>query len=205
MSSEDLEKPDVTAVPVQELEALRLRLTQLTHSLNGLQGQIQQAHLPSWPSLQGQFNVILTQLTSLSTTLASHIEILSKTVSYPLPSFPTVTQQGLLSTLLRKKNLPEVEEWIKEGEDMAKDIDKSKDEEFCKWASEMVESLRENHQWSGFLTMEEMEQGKQDEGISIKKTESDGGWSVEEVLKYLSTGEIKKEQTQQPESIVVDQ
>lgn len=203
MSAEgtELEKTDVTSVPVHELEALRLRLTQLTHSLNGLQGQIQHAHLPSWPALHGQFNVILTQLTSLSATLSTHSEVLSKTVTYPLPNFPTVTQQGLLTTLLRKKNLPEVEEWIKEGEEMAKDIDLSKDDEFCRWANKMVEEFRDEHQWSGFLTTKELEEGKQDDGIGIKKSESDGGWSIDEVLKYMSTGEIKG----QNDSIVIDQ
>jgi len=31
---------------------------------------------------------------------------------YPLPNFPTTAHEGLLTTLLRKKNIPEVDEWI---------------------------------------------------------------------------------------------
>src|SRR5690349_18303771 len=113
---------------------------------------MQQATLPSWQNLQQQFNVLFTQLSSLSTTMSSYSETLQRTVAYPLPNFPTVQQQNLLTTLLRKKNLPSVDEWIEQGKEASKDISLKQDDEFCNWAIKVVEQHRDDHQWSGLYT-----------------------------------------------------
>lgn len=157
---------DYSAVPINALESLRLRLTQLTHSLNSMQAQLMQATLPSWPALHSQFNIILKQLISLSETIAHHADVLKRTVAYPLPEFPTLQQAGLLSTLLRKKPLPDVEEWITEGAKMATGVKIKMDEDFCKWAREEVASEVGKHEWQGFMTSAEIDSGQVDTEIS---------------------------------------
>lgn len=44
-----------------------------------------------------------------------HHDLLSHLVVYPSTSFPGRTQEGLLVQLLRKKLLPEVEDWVAAG------------------------------------------------------------------------------------------
>ncbi|ANB15182.1 Med8p [Sugiyamaella lignohabitans] len=185
-------QPDLSGVPVTALESLRLRLAQLTHSLNSLQAQIQQASLPSWPALQGQLNVILTQLTSLSATVSGYAETLQRTVAYPLPNFPTNTEAGLLTTLLRKKNLPEVDDWIAEGKEIGEKTRAKQDGEFCSWAAKVVDECRQDHEWSGFLSRKDIENGLEDEGLNRNKTSPTAGpsWTNDETIIFLSRGEI---------------
>lgn len=187
--------PDLSNVPVAALEAVRLRLLQLQNSLKQMMGQIHQANLPSWPALQGQFNVVLTQLTSLSTTIAGCAEELQKTVTYPLPSFPTNTHQDLLSTLLRKKYLPQVEEWVEQGQNQAQDIIIRQDDEFCKWAFDIVENSKDDREWSGFLTREQVDQDINDPGLikhheSSNNNNNNDGWNPDKVMTFLSKGAI---------------
>ncbi|KAG7691509.1 hypothetical protein KL949_002554 [Ogataea haglerorum] len=100
-------------VPVQNLEQLRPRLTQLTHSLRKLEDSMAaSATLPNWSNLQNQYNVILSQLTSFSRTMDLNKDVLKHTNVYPNTEFDTTQFEGLLTTLLRKKHLPEVAEWI---------------------------------------------------------------------------------------------
>ncbi|CAN6601178.1 mediator of RNA polymerase II transcription subunit 8 [Trichomonascus vanleenenianus] len=183
------QQPDLSNVPVAALESLRLRLAQLAHSLNSLSGQVQQATLPSWPGLQSQFNVLLTQLSSLSATITGFSELLQKTVAYPLPNFPTATQSGLLTTLLRKKNLPDVEEWIKDGNAAAENLVVRNDDEFTSWAANVAQECQENHEWTGFLTRKEVDEGETDSSL-LRQTENDGGWTIDETIVYLSRGEV---------------
>lgn len=155
-----------------------------------MQGQIQQATLPSWPALQDQFNVILTQLTSLSNTLSTYSELLQRTVAYPLPNFPSVTESGLLTTLLRKKNLPSVDEWIESGSEASKNTLIKQDDDFCRWALDVVDRRRDEHEWTGFRTRKQIEEGMSTVDGMTKKEENGKGWSMDEILIYLSRGEI---------------
>lgn len=191
-------------VPVQELESLRIRVTQLHHSLSHMLAQLQQPKLAPWPSLQGQFNVLLTQLAALSSVINSCADTMSKCVIYPLPNFPTTTQVGLLSTLLRKKNLPQVEEWIEDGEDAGKDINISQDAEFCKWALQITQTARENHLWHGFDTKDGLpeEEETQDQKKELQReNQSDEdiemtdvvetpkqGWTLDQTIAFMSKG-----------------
>lgn len=122
--------------PVEDLEQLRPRLTQLTHSLRKLEealatikyntsitsqsrsnvGQITNGNF-ELIAIQNQFNVTLQQLASLSRTLQSHRGILEVTTVFPNREFNTMS--GLLYSLLRKKLTPEVEEWIKDAQNEA--------------------------------------------------------------------------------------
>ena len=103
---------DFSNVPSQALDALRMKLSQLTASLAKIRDEMSRAELPQWYTLQAQLTVTLTQLSSLTNTLDHYEETLDSTVAYPLPSFPTTAHEGLITTLMRKKNTPEVEESV---------------------------------------------------------------------------------------------
>lgn len=183
-------KPDLSAVPITALEALRLRLTQLTHSLSAMQAQLSSPTLPSWPALHSQFTVIMKQLMSLSETIAHYTTVLKSTVAYPLPNFPTAHQAGLLTTLLRKKPLPDVEAWMTEGKVASTGVKIKMDEDFCAWAMEQVQEEAENHQWGGFLTTSELEQGVHDNESRLAEPPipAKQGWPIEKVIACMATG-----------------
>lgn len=99
---------------MQSLEQLRPRLTQLTHSLRKLEESLRVLQYSTssgdLTTIQNQFNVILQQLASLSKTLQSCGSTLEVTTVFPNREFDT--NSGLLSSLLRKKLTPEVQQWI---------------------------------------------------------------------------------------------
>ena len=130
---------DYSGVPSVVLESLRVRLSQLVHSLTSLSNRVQSAELPAWPALHQQFNLAVLQLSSLVSTLESFYSNLGRAVTYPMPSFPAKTQEWLLTTLLRKKNLPEVDEWIAEGVSAGENHSASGNEEFSQWALDQLE------------------------------------------------------------------
>lgn len=187
-------KPDLSAVPVAALESLRLRLTQLTHSLNSMHAQLMQSTMPSWPALHSQFNVILKQLMSLSETISQYSDVLQRTVAYPLPNFPTAQQAGLLSTLLRKKPLPTVEEWMTSGKEASLGVKIKMDEDFCAWAATEITQEAEDHEWEGFLTSKQIESGERDSGLRASNQEptvsqsNRTGWPIEKVISVMAQG-----------------
>lgn len=112
--------------PVEDLEQLRPRLTQLTHSLRKLEESLRNLNYNQYSvleltAIQNQFNVILHQLSSLSKTLQNYKERLSVTTVFPNREFNTMS--GLLFNLLRKKLTPEVEEWLKNATNIATSSD----------------------------------------------------------------------------------
>lgn len=113
-------KADKSSIPINALEFLRVKLLQLTRSLTQLYVAVHKPTLPSWPSLHSQFNIVLKQLVSLAETIGQYKEILARSVAYPLPSYPVLAQDNTLKALLRKKATPEVENWIAEGQEIAK-------------------------------------------------------------------------------------
>lgn len=99
-------KPQFNGVPTQAVDAVRMRLAQLTHSLRRIRDELSRAELPQWYSLQSQLNVTLSQIMSVTSTMEHFQDLLDSTVVYPLPNFPTTSHEGLLTTLLRKKKHP---------------------------------------------------------------------------------------------------
>lgn len=90
---------DFNGVPGQALDAVRMRLAQLTHSLRRIRDEMSKAELPQWYTLQSQLNVTLSQLVSVTSTLQHFQETLDSTVVYPLPKFPTTSHESLVTTL----------------------------------------------------------------------------------------------------------
>ncbi|VEU21233.1 DEKNAAC102177 [Brettanomyces naardenensis] len=179
-------------VPVLPLEQVRPRLSQLTHSLRKLEDMLRASRpLPNWTTVQNQFNVILSQLTSFSRTLDANRDPLSSSDVYPNYDFDTTQHEGLLTTLLRKKHLPEVDEWINSADVVDMETIR-KDEEITRRCIEIVEQLLQNYVFGGYITKEEGEQGVRLEDIFGKRGNEPPvepkGLSEGDILRFVYQG-----------------
>ncbi|KAK9479378.1 mediator complex, subunit Med8 [Lipomyces japonicus] len=159
---------DTAAIPVDSLETLRQRLSQLTHWLTHLLTAVQQSSLPNWPSLLTQFTIVLKQLNFLSSTLTTNLASLQSLNAYPLPFFPVASEASLLATLLRKRVDPDVDDWIRQGSEHGNKIlqqqqdgphvqqHEDKNEELWKFAKNVVVEEREGRAWDGLLTADQL-------------------------------------------------
>ncbi|KAG0671311.1 mediator of RNA polymerase II transcription subunit 8 [Kluyveromyces marxianus] len=197
---------DFSNVPTQALDALRMKLSQLTASLAKIRDEMSKAELPQWYSLQAQLMVTLTQLSSLTNTLDHYEETLDSTVAYPLPSFPTTAHEGLITTLMRKKNIPEVDEWIKDArETNGIDVENLSDEEIKKlinkdkditsWATKCIIDERSKHSYNGLHSAKELKELSMDESSniypsSVSTVKTSRPFSVDKLLKFVHQGEI---------------
>lgn len=167
---------DRSAIPMNALEYLRVKLVQLTRSLTILYTIVHKPNLPSWPSLHSQFNIVLKQLVSLSETLSQYRDMLVRSVAYPLPTYPVISQDNTLKALLRKKPTPEVEDWMNSGRTLAKKSEEEsgmkihQDEEFSAFAATTVTQEIRQHMWNGFLTKAQVSRGETDRGLKLKST-----------------------------------
>lgn len=192
-------------IPYDLLESIRHRLNQVYVSLRKLADQIRyhptgKIRLPNYAHFVNQFQVLITQLNSIANTLHQDADVLSLTNVYPLPLFPTSQQEGLLTTLLRKKVLPEVETWIDEAMKVPDDYN----EEYAQWCASKVLELREDALFFGFNTLEELEEMETEDGKrkqeAIKAKEKERDANVAEItngklamlpndaLKFMCTG-----------------
>lgn len=201
-------KPNFNGVPTQALDAVRMRLAQLTSSLKKIRDELTKPELPQWYSLQSQLNVTLSQLLSVTTTLEHFRETLDSTVIYPLPNFPTTSHENLLTTLLRKKYTPEVDEWFKSAkencdidldsitEDKINDIIQT-DKKITDWALEIFSKAFEtNGELNGSLgdgtdadAMDIVEESNKDNYKPKKPFE------INNVLNYIYNGNHNDSQT----------
>lgn len=167
-------------VPTEVLEVIRNRLNQVHLSLRKLLDQVQShnrrtgsSKMPSYGQFQNQFQVILTQMHTIMTNLDSHDELLGNLNAYPLPNFPTSAHEGLITTLLRKKPLPEVDEWIDGAikKSQEKNLSLQKEDEFAQWCSVVVEELRDEFQFYGFGKITEGQEAASSQGTAAAKKE----------------------------------
>lgn len=184
----------MSQIPTDSLESIRNRLNQVHLSLRKLSDQINghnrlqnKGKLPNYSQLQNQFLILITQLHTISSLLENNDETLKNTNVYPIPTFPTTQQEGLLTTLLRKKPLPLVDSWLDsavERGDLA-GVPIQKDDEFAQWCSAKVQELRDEFQFYGFQTIEELEELENNpESVDHKKEEQ----KVKEELELKATG-----------------
>ncbi|KAG7660570.1 MED8 [[Candida] subhashii] len=208
---------DFSQIPTDSLESIRNRLNQIHLSLRKLADQINghnrhpnKIKLPTYSHFQNQFQVLITQLSSIAAILNSNEDLLKNTNAYPTPTFPTSAQEGLLTTLLRKKALPEVDEWITSALNKSDSDDKislAKRDELAQWCFAKVQELREEFQFYGFHTMEELDyletpQGKleaqEKKEVENKREEQElkittggkKGLHPNQVLKFMYQGQI---------------
>ncbi|KAI3403685.1 MED8 [Candida oxycetoniae] len=192
---------DFSQIPVDALESIRNRLNQIHVSLRKLSDQINNHNryptkikLPSFTHFQNQFQVLITQLASVTNILYENEELLRNTNVYPTVNFPTTQHEGLLTTLLRKKALPEVNEWINSS---ISSIDKSqenggldlqKEDEFTIWCLMKIQELRDDYQFYGFHTVDELEYMETPEGKIEAKAKKDKENEKEEIELRITLG-----------------
>ncbi|CAK9438176.1 uncharacterized protein LODBEIA_P24570 [Lodderomyces beijingensis] len=193
---------DFSQIPVDALEPIRNRLNQINLSLRKLSEQLNghnrhptKIKLPSFTHFQNQFQVLITQLTSVANILFNNEELLRHTNVYPTVNFPTSQQEGLLTTLLRKKALPEVDEWINSSiasidklQEYGAVVDLDKDDEYKAWCLMKIQELRDNFQFYGFLTVEELEHMETPEGKAEAKANKDKENEKEEFEARITLG-----------------
>lgn len=180
------------------LEALRNKLNQVHLSLRKLADQIDyhnrfpgKSKLPTYGQFQNQFHVLITQLHSITSILENDHDLLNNTNAYPLPSFPTSQNEGLVTTLLRKKPLPEVDNWIEEALERSKtlNINSQADDEFAQWCSAKIQDLRDDFQFYGFLSTEELEHLETEEGKREAQVKKDAERLREDIEMSVTAGE----------------
>ncbi|GMM37212.1 Med8 protein [Saccharomycopsis crataegensis] len=197
---------DYSSVPINELEATRIKLLSLTRSLHKLQHEIAQgATLPRWESLHSQYNVVITQLSAISAEIFQNYDTLASRNVYPLNNFPVTQQEGLLTTLLRKKPSPEVTAWIENAEefitklgvDVTKHNDDDEDkEDFIESCLEIMEKEKENHNFFSVFTQQEIDNGLNQQPHPYKinnKVDEDVptmGMDVNQALNFIYTGKL---------------
>lgn len=195
-------------IPYESLESIRHRLNQVYVSLRKLADQIRyqptgKIRLPNYAHFVNQFQILITQLNSITSTLNNNAEVLSSTNVYPLPLFPTSQHEGLLTTLLRKKVLPDVDEWMEEARKCPEGVT----DETAEWYATKLLELRDDALFFGFDTQEELderetpkgqqrvEEAKQKEKAKAeaeaKITNGKTAMSPDDTLKFMCTGLIE--------------
>lgn len=196
-------KIDYHGIPSHALDAVRMRLAQLIHSLKRIRDELVKPELPQWYSLQSQLNITLQQLLSVTTTLEHFQDTLDATIIYPLPQFPTTSHENLLTTLLRKKYTPEVDDWLKTSQEAAeldvkmltpnkiKELLK-KDKEITEWALEIFS--KEFEKYSARVNPEGIDNDDskmiiddEDKYSHYKPTKP---FEVESTLSYMYSGKL---------------
>lgn len=159
----------------QSLEQIRSKLQQLTTSLQALQHRLLTgAPLPPWAQVQSSLTVVLSQIGSLTDTVAKNADDLRAMSVFPNPTFPISTHEGLLTTLLRTKPLPDSEEWLSKAQIFGENlkpipmmtfpviedkVDQDEDDmqlsdEFT--VSEWLNAQKGMRQWTGYYTRTEI-------------------------------------------------
>ncbi|KAK5779027.1 hypothetical protein RI543_003647 [Arxiozyma heterogenica] len=195
-------KIDYNGIPSQALDAIRMRLAQLIHSLKRIRDELSKPDLPQRYSLQSQLNITLQQLLSVTSTLEHFHESLDSTVIYPLPQFPTTSHENLLTTLLRKKYTPEVDQWLGESREAAevdnrwlteskiKDLLKT-DNNITEWALGVFNKEYEKYNARNELDVHpdnsKMAVDEEDKYNHYKPTKP---FKIEKILSYTFRGEL---------------
>ncbi|QSL66476.1 hypothetical protein MERGE_000856 [Pneumocystis wakefieldiae] len=186
--------------PLNILESLRNRVLQLLHSFTHFLNIIDHSDaLPSWRVLISNFNTLLSHVDSIS-FLLQESDILKETKVFPSSNFPVRQQEGLLTTLLRKKVAPETEEWEAEGRLLG--INAEEDTSFYEWAKSIVIEEREKRNWRGYYTREqelELSQNnmfnQEDTLEEIRKKrkleETEAKAKMNDVLSFMRTGKLE--------------
>ncbi|EPX72382.1 mediator complex subunit Med8 [Schizosaccharomyces octosporus yFS286] len=178
---------------VESLEGIRQRTTQIVHSLSHFLAILHQTEqLAPWPTIHKNFNILLSQIHSLSNTLAIHFQSLRTTNIFPSEEFPVREQEPLLTTLLRTRPLPVVEEWesatLEEYENDPSLKSKSQKKPLPQdvlWeeARDLLMQERERYNWTGYVTRQEELRG---EIINQKELEEERAFEEQNAQQTLT-------------------
>ncbi|KAL1899935.1 mediator of RNA polymerase II transcription subunit 8 [Sporothrix stenoceras] len=110
----------LTEKDLQAIDTVRARLYQLTNSVQRLKGDVlmgggrgdgvDSSLLPTPESIQNSAFVLQQNLTSLNDAMGKHAELFRRIVVHPDPMYPGRTEEQILTSLLRKKLEPDVEQ-----------------------------------------------------------------------------------------------
>lgn len=205
MSHQQLYQQNFEAIPVLELEAIRLKLVNITRSLRRLRDELIRSSTSEHitvASIQNQYTVLITQFQALSAELLNNAELLNTRNVFPIPKFPVQTQELLLTVLLRKRPAPESEEWIQQAETMINDMHLAGadiDESFVDYCLDIMDREKENHNFFGVFTQQEIDEGlnKANDQFKIDRRNNDSlndkpsiGLNVGQALKFMHCGSL---------------
>ena len=118
----------------------------------------------SRPELQTNAQLISNNFGTISSQLAD-ADIFRSTVAFPTPAFPGSQKETILQTLLRTKLEPNIEEWVKEGENFTAQQRKQglSDEDrnsLWQWAPGAANGAARKQTWGGDKTRAEQQSGQ---------------------------------------------
>lgn len=122
---------------------------------------------------------------------------MKSTAVYPNTTFPVRSHETILTSLLRRKLLPENEEWEQQGKQIAEGlhIDPEQENEFIEWCqNKFLNIIEERDYIRGTKTKEEKEQdgdesgNEQDNEEEEEQSENAQGIGLGAALKYLAQG-----------------
>lgn len=110
----------LTQEDLKAIDTVRARLYQLTNSVQRLKGDVlmgggrgdgvDSTLLPTPESIEASSFVLQQNLLSLNNIMAKHAELFRRIVVHPDPMYPGRTEEQILTSLLRKKLEPDVEQ-----------------------------------------------------------------------------------------------
>jgi len=182
-------------LPIEALESLRQSQAHLTHSLTTFLGTLQQEPLPPPETLLNHLSLLLSHLNSLTSTLQNprFSQDLKSTAVYPNTNFPVRSHETILTSLLRRKLLPDDEQWELTGRQISDGIhvDPEREDEFVEWAQMKFLEIVDGREYQrGTKTKEQRSEevdgsesdGEEDEEIGEQ------GIGLGASLKYLAQG-----------------
>lgn len=105
---------------LKAIDTVRARLAQLVSSVSRLQGDVFMSNpLPPPESIQASAFVLQQNMASLNEVMTQHADLFRRIVVHPDPSFPGRTEEQVLTSLLRKKLEPDVEQMAEKARDKA--------------------------------------------------------------------------------------
>ena len=146
-------------------------------------------------------SLLLSHINSLTTTLQSprFSQDLKSTVVYPNTTFPVRSHETILTSLLRRKLLPEDEEWEAQGKAIAESlqhVDPEREDEFIEWCQTKFMEITEGRDYSRSMKTKEQrlnegsedgDEGKMEEG-EAEEEGKENGIGLGPALKYLAQG-----------------
>jgi mediator of RNA polymerase II transcription subunit 8 len=117
--------------------------------------------------LQTHAQLISNNLQAITSQLGEAGELFRSTVAFPTPRFPGTKSQNILDALLRSKLEPNIEDWVKEGEDISAQqrkatshgLSDSERNDLWQWAPGAANSAARKQTWGGDYTRAEQQGG----------------------------------------------
>ncbi|EEB08467.2 mediator complex subunit Med8 [Schizosaccharomyces japonicus yFS275] len=196
----DYEHEDFTK-PVESLESMRQKFAQIAHSLSHFLALLHQHRtLVPWSAIHKNFSILLSQLHSLTNTLISQSQTLKTINIFPSDLFPVREQEPLLTTLLRTKALPAVEEWENstlqsvEGDITDEEVNQQVNASSQLWeeARTFLLTERENYNWVGTVTRKQENEGEFSDQKDLEQQrvaeEATADTSLMDLLRFMKSG-----------------